>query len=163
MNATQYFFHYVHHKDLSVGLGDEKELKEKVIQWIKQATEEERSGFREVILHKQIMLDEWLLCWMNGWKSCAADGEIDELVVYVLSHMLREPIAVITKTQFWSSVEGGSNYSGDTNIVFAFGSKGHFIPLERAEVQDPGMNHCTNHILICINICILYFRCTWSI
>ena len=30
---TDFFLHYVHHKDLTVGLGDGKELKEKVIWW----------------------------------------------------------------------------------------------------------------------------------
>ena len=45
---TDFFLHYVHHKDLTVGLGDGKELKEKVIWWIQHATEEERSGFGEV-------------------------------------------------------------------------------------------------------------------
>ena len=53
MNVTDFFLHYVHHKDITVGLGDGKELKEKVIQWIQHATEEERSGFGEVMLHKQ--------------------------------------------------------------------------------------------------------------
>ena len=74
MNLTEFFFHYVHHKDLTVGLGDGKELKEKVIRWIQHATDEERSGFGEVMLHKQMMLDEWLD------KFGAADGEVDELV-----------------------------------------------------------------------------------
>ena len=149
---TDFFLHYVHHKDLTVGLGDGKELKEKVIQWIQHATEEERSGFGEVMLHKQMTLDEWLD------KFGVGDGEVDELVIYVLSILLQEPIAVITRTHFWSSVEGDHNYTGDTNIIFAFGGEGQFIPLERAELQDPGMNHCTNHIDICITICILHFR-----
>ena len=82
MNVTDFFLHYVHHKDLTVGLGDGKELKEKVIQWIQHATEEERSGFGEVMLHKQMTLDEWLD------KFGAGDGKVDELVVYVLSRLL---------------------------------------------------------------------------
>ena len=153
----EFLFHYVHHKDLTVGLGDDKQLKEKVIWCIQHATDQERSRFGEVMLHKQMMLDEWLD------KFGTTDGVVDELVMYVLSRLLWEPIAMITKTHFWSSVEGGSNYISDTNIMFAFGSKGHFIPLERAEVQDPGMNCCTNHTVICITICILHFRCTRSI
>ena len=137
---------------MTVGLGNEKELKEKVIHWIQPSTEEERSGFGEVMLCKQMMLDKWLD------KFGAPDGQVDELVMYVLSQMLREPIAIITKNHFWSSVEGGSNYIGDTNIVFAFGGEGCFIPLERAEVKDPGTCHYTDHIHICINIRILIFR-----
>ena len=137
---------------MTVGLGKEKDLKEKVICWIQHSTEEERSGFGEVMLHKQMMLDEWLD------KFSAVDGQIDELVMYVLSQMLREPIAIIMKTHFWSSVEGGSNYIGDTNIVFAFGGEGHFIPLEREEVKDQGTCCYTDHIHICINICIFIFR-----
>ena len=117
MNVTDFFLHYVCHKDLTVGLGDGKELKEKVIQWIQHATEEERSGFSEVMC-KQMTLDEWLD------KFGVGDGEVDELVIYVLSRLLQEPIAVITRTHFWSSVEGGHNYIGDANIVFAFGGKG---------------------------------------
>ena len=81
-NVTEFFFHYVHHKDVTVGLGDEKQLKEKVIWWIQHATDEERSSFREVMPCKQMMLDEWLD------KFGAANGEVDELVVYVLSHLL---------------------------------------------------------------------------
>ena len=60
MDATQYLFHYVHHKDLSVGLGNEKELKVCVIRWIQHVTEEERSGFGEVLLQKQMILQEYL-------------------------------------------------------------------------------------------------------
>ena len=157
MNATDYLFHYVHHKDLTVGLGNKKELKEKLIHWIQHSTKEERLGFGEIMLHKQMMLDEWLD------KFGASDGQVDELVVYVLSQMLREPIAVITKTCFWSSVKGGSEYIGDTNIVFAFGGEGCFIPLERATVKDPGICHCTDHIHVCINICILNFRCVCQV
>ena len=77
---TDFFLHYVHHKDLTVGLGDGKELKEKVIQWIQHATEEERSGFGEVMLCKQMTLDEWLdkfgvgmEKWMN-WSSMCCLG-----------------------------------------------------------------------------------------
>ena len=135
----------------------DRELKEKVIWWIQHATDEERSSFSEVMLCKQMMLDEWLD------KFGAGDGEVDELVMYVVSRLLWEPIAVITKTCFWSSVEGGNNYISDTNIVFAFGAEEHFIPLERAELQDPGMNCYTNHTVMCIAICILHFRCTRSI
>ena len=106
MNAMDYLFHYVHHKDLTVGLGNEKELKEKVIHCIQHSTKEERWGFGEIMLCKQMMLDKWLD------KFGAPDGQVDELVVYVLSQMLREPIAIITKTCFWSSVKGGSKYIG---------------------------------------------------
>ena len=70
---TDFFLHYVHHKGLTVGLGDGKELKEKVIWWIQHATDEERSGFGEVMLCKQMTLDEWLD------KFGAGDGEVDEL------------------------------------------------------------------------------------
>ena len=157
MNKSEFFFHYVHHKDVTIGLGDNKELKEKVIWWIQHATDQERSSFSEVMLCKQMMLDEWLD------KFGATDEEVDELVIYMVSRLLQEPIAMITKTCFWSSVEGGSNYISGTNIVFAFGGEGHFIPLERAELQDPGMNCCTNCTVICITICILHFRCTRSI
>ena len=120
MNLMEFFFHYVHHKDLTVGLGDGKELREKVILWIQHATDQERSGFGEVMLCKQMMLDKWLD------KFGAADGEVDELVVYVLSRLLQEPIAVITRTCFWSSVEGGGNYIGDTNIMFTLWQQGAF-------------------------------------
>ena len=70
----------------------DRELKEKVIWWIQHATDEERSSFSEVMLCKQMMLDEWLK------KFGATDGEVDELVVYVVSRLLWEPIVVITKT-----------------------------------------------------------------
>ena len=79
MNTTNYLFHYVHHKDLTVGLGNEKELKEKVIHWIQHSTEEERLGFGEIMLCKKMMLDKLLD------KFSAPDGQVDELVVYVLS------------------------------------------------------------------------------
>ena len=46
------------------------------------------------------------------------EGKVDEITLYVLSHMLREPIAVMTKKRFWMSVEG--DYIDDINILFAF-------------------------------------------
>ena len=78
----QYLFHYVCHKDLSVGLGNEKEFKECVIRWIQHATEEERSGFGEVLLLKQMILQESLDTFGKP------DGKPDEITIYVLSRML---------------------------------------------------------------------------
>ena len=128
------------------------ELKEKVIQWIQHAPEEEKSGFGEVLLHKQMMLQDYVE------DFCKADGMVDEITLYVLSRMLREPIAVITKNRFWSMVEG--DYISDTSIVFAFGSDGHFIPLQRAEDLAPG-NHYDNRIIICTNICFDVLSAQW--
>ena len=173
LNTTDYIYHYVHHKDLTVGLGDGKELKEKVIRWIQHSPDEERAGFGEVMLWKQMMLNEWLD------KFGAPDGLVDELALYVMSQLLWEPIAVITKTQFWSSVEGGEDFIGEMKIMFAFGGEGRFIPLERAEDKEPGivlpiiftfvlisvfcvsgkMCHKSNHINICIKLCINYPTC----
>ena len=72
LNTTNYIYHYVHHKDLTVGLGDGKELKEKVIRWIQHSPDEERAGFGEVMLWKQMMLNERLD------KFGAPDGLVDE-------------------------------------------------------------------------------------
>ena len=91
---TEFVFHYVWHKDLRVGLGTEVELKEKVIRWIQHASEEEKSGFGEVLLHKQMMLQDYVEDFSK------ADGMVDKITLYVLSRLLREPIAVITKNRF---------------------------------------------------------------
>ena len=118
LNTTDYIYHYVHHKDLTVGLGDWKELKKKVIRWIQHSPDEERASFGEVMLQKQMMLNEWLD------KFGAPDGLVDKLALYVMSQLLWEPIVVITKTRFWSSVEGGADFIGETKIIFAFGGEG---------------------------------------
>ena len=92
--------------------------------------------------------------------SSKADGMVDEITLYVLSRMLREPIAMITKNRFWSTVEG--DYIGDTSIVFAwFGGDGHFILLQRAEDLAPG-NHYDNRIIICTNICFDVLSVQWG-
>ena len=142
-------FHYIHHKDTSVGLSNKVELKEKVIWWIQHAPKEERVGFGEVLLRKQMILQDYLDSF--GKK----EGVVDEITLYVLSRILWKPIAVITKMRFWSTVEG--DYIGDTSIIFTFGSEGHYIPLQRAEDKTPG-NCCANHITICTNICFQVFR-----
>ena len=151
--VTEFVFHYVWHKDLSVGLGTEVELKEKVIRWIQHVSEEEKSGFGEVLLCKQMMLQDYVEDFSK------ADGMVDEITLYVLSRMLREPIAVITKKRFWSMVEG--DYIGDMSIVFVFGGDGHFILLQRAEDPAPG-NHYDNHIIICTNICFDVLSAQWG-
>ena len=150
---TEFVFHYVWHKDLSVGLGTEVELKEKVIRWIQHASEEDKSGFGEVLLRKQMMLQDYVEDFSK------ADGMVDEITLYVLSRMLREPIAVITKKRFWSMVEG--DYIGDMSIVFVFGGDGHFILLQRAEDPAPG-NHYDNRIIICTNICFDVLSAQWG-
>ena len=142
-------FHYIHHKDTSVGLSNEVELKEKVIRWIQHAPEEEWVGFGEVLLRKQMILQDYL----NSFRK--KEGVVDEITLYVLSRMLQEPTAVITKMRFWSTVEG--DYIGDTSIIFACGGEGHYIPLQRAEDKTPG-NRCANRITICTNICFQVFR-----
>ena len=75
-------FHYIHHKDTSVGLGDKVELIEKVIWWIQHAPEEEQVGFGEVLLRKQMMLQDYL----NSFGK--KEGVVDEITLYVLFRML---------------------------------------------------------------------------
>ena len=62
------------------------------------------------------------------------EGKVDKITFYVLSHMLKEPIAVVIKTRFWTSVEG--DYIGDIDILFAFGGEGCYIPLIRIDQVD---------------------------
>ena len=81
-SVTDFVFHYIHHKDTSVGLGDEVELKEKVIWWIQHAPEEEWAGFGEVLLRKQMILQDYL----NSFGK--KEGVVDEITLYVLSRML---------------------------------------------------------------------------
>ena len=98
---------------------------------------------------KQMMLDEYVD------KFGQPDGKPDKLTIYILSCMLIEPTAVITKTRFWSTVEGGSDYIRDTNILFAFGSEGHSILLEHAENVGESYCSCLQYELVGLASCTL--------
>ena len=92
--------------------------KRQIIRWIQHSPDTERRAFSEVLMQKQIGVNEYI----DKFRK-KDDGKVDEITLYALSHMLREPVAVVTKMRFWTSVEG--DYIGDVDILFAFGGKGH--------------------------------------
>ena len=54
-------------------------------------------------------------------------GHVDEVVLWVLLRVMREPIAILLKGKFWiTTVEEDI---GDVQMLFVYGGEGCFIPI----------------------------------
>ena len=52
---------------------------------------------------------------------------VDKVVLWVLSRVMREPIAILLKGEFWITME--EEDIGDVQMLFVYGGEGQFIPI----------------------------------
>ena len=54
-------------------------------------------------------------------------GHVDEVVLWVSSRVMKEPIAILLKGEFWITMV--EEDIGDVQMLFVYGGEGHFIPI----------------------------------
>ena len=54
-------------------------------------------------------------------------GQVDKVVLWVLLSVMREPIVILLKGEFWIMTE--EEDIGDVQMLFVYGGEGHFIPI----------------------------------
>ena len=83
--------------DASVGIGDEQNIKQAIIQWVEMCPREEHGMFGEYNTQKQ-----W--SWNNFLMNLKTRFCVDKSVLYVLSIILSEPIGVFLESTTWTSI-----------------------------------------------------------
>ena len=118
--------------DACVGIGDEKAIKEAIIQWVEMCPKEECGIFGECNTQKQ-----W--SWNDFRMNLKSSFFVDKSVLYVLSRILSEPIGVFLENSTWTSSYLENETVGNLSILFALGCDKCFIPITRAaddEIED---------------------------
>ena len=118
--------------DACVGIGDEKAIKEAIIQWVEMCPKEECGIFGECNTQKQ-----W--SWNDFWMNLKSSFFVDESVLYVLSRILSELIGVFLENSTWTSSYLENETVGDLFIILALGCDKCFIPITRTaddEIED---------------------------
>ena len=118
--------------DACVGIGNEKAIKEAIIQWVEMCPKEECGIFGECNTQKQ-----W--SWNDFRMNLKSSFFVDKSVLYVLSRILSEPIGVFLENSTWTSSYLENETVGDLSILFALGHDKHFIPITRVaddEIED---------------------------
>ena len=54
-------------------------------------------------------------------------GQVDEVVLWVLSRVMQEPIVILLKGKFWIMTE--EEDIGDVQMLFVYGGEGCLIPI----------------------------------
>ena len=115
--------------DACIGIGNEKAIKEAIIQWVEICPKEECGVFGECNTQKQ-----W--SWNDFIISLKSRFFMDESVLYVLSRILSEPIGVFLENSTWTSSYLENETVGDLSILFALGSDKCFVPITRADDNE---------------------------
>ena len=71
------------------------------------------------LLQKQCKLPIYL-------REFEETGQVDKVVLWVLSRVMWEPTVILLKGEFWIMTE--EEDIGDVQMLFVYGGEGHFIP-----------------------------------
>ena len=82
-------------------------------------------------LHFALMTTRKFTIYVREYEET---GHVDEVVLWVLSRVMREPIAILLKDKFWiTTVEEDI---GDVQMLFVYGGEGRFIPISRMTDEE---------------------------
>ena len=73
---------------------------------------------------------------------------MDEIVLWVISCILHEPIAVLLKDKFWIMTTGLD--LSNVHALFAYGGEGRYLPIVQMDLDEissnvPGEIECVTH------------------
>ena len=110
----------VKHFDTSYGFQDMQTLKQKVAEWLMFSTEQDKSAMGPNLMKKC----KTFPIYLDDYKK---QGKVDEVVLQVISQIIREPVAILLCGEFWMTTE---EYAiGNVQFLFVFGGEGCFIPI----------------------------------
>ena len=81
---------------------------------------------------------------------------VNELVLYVVSRIVQEPIGVISKDHIWNTTV--NSMLSETQILFAYCGENHFIPISHKteselEEEPSESGSCFVRLLFCCLVC----------
>ena len=102
---------------------NEKNARSKVIKWLELCTKEDKNAMSTILSRNSWGFDNFY----NFFQTKRAN--MNEIVMYVLSQIFCQPIAVMLKDDVWNMTV---NYMlGETELLFVYGGENHIIPMER--------------------------------
>ena len=94
-------------------------IREAIWMWLTFCTDDDKSAMGPNLLQKQRKFPIYA-------REYEETGHVDEVVLWVLLRVMREPIAILLKGEFWITMEEDI---GDVQMLFVHGGEGHFIPI----------------------------------
>ena len=123
MNTDYLAYHaIVAHFDHTRGFENVHVLQEAIWRWLKFYTDVDKSSMGQVLFRKPIKFPDYVDQFKQNYK-------IDEITLWVISHILCEPIAVLLKDEFWVTTE--DHDIGSVHILFVYGGEGRYLPIVR--------------------------------
>ena len=95
-------------------------VREAIWRWLTFCTNDDKSAMGPNLLQKQ----QKFPIYVREYKEM---GHVNEVVLWVLSRVMREPIAILLKGEFWITME--EEVIGDVQMLFVYGGEGQFIPI----------------------------------
>ena len=139
VNLDFLVYHYVIHKSTiphAEFLENEDNARSKVIKWLELCTKEDKNAMSTILSRNSWGFDHF---YNFFWTKSI---NMNEIVLYVLSLNLQEPIGVILKDDVWNTTV---NYMlGETELLFVYGDENHIIPLERMTDSELRSNILVN-------------------
>ena len=102
-------------------------VREAIWRWLTFCTDNDKSAMDPNLLQKQ----RKFLIYIREYEET---GHVDEVVLWVLSRVMREPIAILLKGEFWITTE--EKDIGDVQMLFVYGGEGCFIPICRMTDEE---------------------------
>ena len=119
-NTNYLCYHTViKHFDYTYGFKDVASVRKAIWRWLTFCTEINKSAMGQNLLQKQCKFPIYL-------REFEETGQVDEVVLWVLSRVMQEPIVILLKWEFWITTE--EEDIGDVQMLFVYGGEGHFIP-----------------------------------
>ena len=115
--STDYLAYHavVGHFDQTRGFKDVQDLQDSIWRWLNFYTDADKSAKGQVLLRKHTNFPDYLANFKLNYK-------LDEVILWVISCILREPIAVLLKDEFWITTVDLE--IANIDILFAYGVGG---------------------------------------
>ena len=126
---TDYLVYHavVAHFDHMRGFEHVQALQHAIWRWLKFCTDADKSAMGQVLLRKPIKFPDYVDQFKQNYK-------IDEITLWVISCILREPVAVLLKDEFWVTTEDHDISS--VHILFVYGREGRYLPIVRMDPDE---------------------------
>ena len=119
-------FHYLTHVTTTKScmfFEDEVAVRKSVMKWLEMCSKLDRNAKGLYMMKKEWQFKHFVNYF---WTKTVM---VNELVLYIISHIVWEPIGVISKDHTWNSTVNAM--LSQTQILFAYCGKNHFIPISR--------------------------------
>ena len=115
MNMDYLAYHaIVAHFDHTRGFEDVQALLDAIWRWLSFCTEDDKSAMGQVLFRKPTKFAHYVEEFKKNYK-------MDEIVLWVISHILHEPIGVLLKDEFWIMTIDLD--LSNVHALFAYGGK----------------------------------------